>query len=44
VTFTGEDGTVWRWNGSRWKIVSSAPGPRSPNTPRKGGGYTPGRS
>jgi hypothetical protein len=44
VTFTGADGTVWRWTGSKWKIVSSAPGPRSPNTPRKGGGYTPGRS
>ena len=41
VTFTGKDGTKWIWNGTKWKIVSSPPTPRRPETPRKGGGYYP---
>jgi hypothetical protein len=41
VKWTAADGTIWMWTGSGWRIISSAPTPRSPETPRKGGGYYP---
>ena len=41
--WTGEDGTTWQWDGKKgkWYILSRPTAPRSPQTPRKGGGYYP---
>ena len=39
--WTGKDGTTWQWDGKKWYILSRPTAPRSPQTPRKGGGYYP---